>query len=55
MEVSPEELAPPVSSVVTVSGNITTRTYADGAVQQNVWPSEEVAQQYAASVAEQEG
>lgn len=44
----------PVSSTVVVDGNITVRTYSDGAVQRNVWESPERAQEYADSVAQQE-
>ena len=47
------ETLPPVTSAVVVSGNITTRTYSDGAVQRNVWDSPEAAQEYADSVAAQ--
>lgn len=49
-----EEITP-VSSTVTVEGNITTRTYTDGAIQRNVWETPERAQEYADSVTEQEG
>lgn len=45
----------PVSSTVVVEGNITVRTYSDGAVQRNVWETAERAQEYANSVTEQEG
>lgn len=47
--------APPVTSTVEVIDMITIRTYSDGAVQRNVWESNERAQAYAASVAEVEG
>lgn len=43
-----------VTSTVEVIGAITVRTYSDGAIQRNVWASEELAQEYAASVAKQE-
>lgn len=42
-----------VTSKVTVSGKQTTRTYSDGAEQVQVWPSEQHAKDYAASVREQ--
>ena len=45
----------PVTSTVEVQGTVTIRTYTDGAVQRNVWETAERAQEYAASVAEQEG
>lgn len=45
----------PVISTVEVQGTITIRTYSDGAVQRNVWESAERAQEYADSVAAQEG
>lgn len=43
------------SSTVVVDGKITTRTYADGAVQQNIWPTEQAAQDYADSVKNPQG
>lgn len=46
---------PPVTSTVEVVGNMTIRTYSDGAIQRNVWESDECAAEYAASVLEQEG
>lgn len=45
----------PVTSAVEVLGVVTVRTYSDGIVQRNVWESAERAEEYAASVAEQEG
>lgn len=42
-------------STVEVVGTVTIRTYPDGAVQRNVWESEERAREYADSVIEQEG
>lgn len=45
--------APLVTSTVEVQGVVTIRTYSDGAVQRNVWETEELAQEYADSVAEQ--
>lgn len=50
-----EPEAGPATSMVEVQGVVTIRTYSDGAIQRNVWDSEERAQEYAASVAEQEG
>jgi hypothetical protein len=47
------EASPPVTSTVDVVGNITIRTYSDGAIQRNVWETAEQAQEYAASVAAQ--
>lgn len=44
-----------ITSTVYVSGTVTERTYSDGAIQRNVWDSPEQAQDYAASVAAQEG
>ncbi len=44
-----------VTSTVEVQGTVTIRTYSDGAVQRNVWETTELAQEYAASVAAQEG
>lgn len=44
-----------VRSVVDVQGVLTIRTYTDGAVQRNVWPTPELAQEYADSVKAQEG
>lgn len=44
----------PVTSTVEVSGNLTIRTYSDGAVQRNFWETPEQAQEYADSVATQE-
>lgn len=52
MEVPVEEKA---TSTVEVVGTVTIRTYPDGAVQRNVWDSEERAIEYAESVREQEG
>lgn len=43
----------PVTSTVVVNGNVTVRTYSDGAVQRNVWETPEQAQEYADSVAAQ--
>jgi len=43
-----------ITSTVEVSGSMTIRTYSDGAVQRNVWASTALAQEYAASVKEQE-
>ena len=39
-----------VTSTVEVNGMVTTRTYSDGAIQRNVWESEEMAQEFAAYV-----
>lgn len=50
-----ESDAPAVTSTVEVQGVLTIRTYSDGIVQRNVWATPEAAQEYAASVAEQEG
>jgi hypothetical protein len=47
--------APPVTSVVTINGVVTIRTYSDGAVQKNVWDSPDLAQEYADSVKSQGG
>lgn len=44
-----------VTSTVEVQGNVTIRTYSDGAVQRNVWETAEDAQEYADSVHAQEG
>lgn len=44
-----------VVSKVKVDGVVTIRTYSDGAIQRNVWPTKEEAEEYAASVAEQKG
>lgn len=51
----PIEEAKAVTSIVEVQGTVTIRTYSDGAVQRNVWESQERAQEYADSVAQQEG
>lgn len=42
-----------VTSTVQVIDMVTIRTYSDGSVQRNVWESNERAQAYADSVAEQ--
>lgn len=47
--------ADPVTSTVVVTGTVTVRTYSDGAVQRNIWETEDQAAEYAASVAAQEG
>lgn len=39
-----------VTSTVEVNGVVTVRTYSDGAVQRNIWETEELAQEYADSV-----
>jgi len=46
---------PLITSTVQVIGLITIRTYSDGAVQRNVWDTAVIAQNYADSVAIQEG
>lgn len=53
-EAIPNEM-PPVTSTVEVIGNMTIRAYSDGAIQRNVWESDERAAEYAASVLAQEG
>ena len=52
---SPEKIdQAAVTSAGEVQGVVTIRTYSDGATQRNVWENEKRAQEYAASVAEQE-
>lgn len=51
----PTPSEPLITSTVQVIGLITIRTYSDGAIQRNVWNTGILAQEYADSVALQEG
>jgi hypothetical protein len=51
----PQTETPVTTLAVDIFGNVTVRTYTDGTVQRNAWATTELAQEYAQSVADQEG